>query len=71
VSAVVVGGFEGCAPRADGRTVDAVIADRTRALGVPVVAGAPFGHGPHNEAFILGARAAVRGDELTLYPPGA
>jgi muramoyltetrapeptide carboxypeptidase len=71
VSAIVVGGFEGCAPRADGRTVDEVIADRTRALGVPVLAAAPFGHAPHNEAFVLGARATVRGHEVTLHPPGS
>jgi muramoyltetrapeptide carboxypeptidase len=68
VSAVVVGGFEGCGPRDDGRTVDEVIADRTRALAVPVLAAAPFGHAPLNEAFVLGARATVRGDEVTLHP---
>ncbi len=32
-----------------------------RALGIPVLAGAPFGHGPHNEAFVVGrARASDR-----------
>jgi muramoyltetrapeptide carboxypeptidase len=67
VSAIVVGGFEGCSPRSDGRTVDEVIADRTRTLGIPVLADAPFGHGPHNEAFILGANATVRGDEVLLF----
>jgi muramoyltetrapeptide carboxypeptidase len=66
VAAVVVGGFEGCAPRADGRVVDDVIAERTRALGVPVVAGAPFGHSARNEAFVLGARVTVRDDEVTF-----
>jgi muramoyltetrapeptide carboxypeptidase len=67
-SAIVAGGFEGCGPRSDGRTVDDVIADRTRLLGVPVLAGAPFGHGAHNEAFVLGAPATVRGDEVLLHP---
>jgi muramoyltetrapeptide carboxypeptidase len=66
VSAIVVGGFDGCGPRPDGRTVDEVIADRTGPLGVPVVAGAPFGHGLHNEAFVLGQRATVRGGEVTF-----
>jgi muramoyltetrapeptide carboxypeptidase len=70
LSGIVVGGFEGCSPRSDGRTVDEVIADRTRALGIPVLAGAPFGHGPHNEAFVLGAQATLQGDAVTLRTAG-
>jgi muramoyltetrapeptide carboxypeptidase len=66
VAAIVLGGFEGCAPRADGRTVDEVIAERTRSLAVPVLAGAPFGHGAPNEAFVLGGSATVRGDQVRL-----
>ena len=69
VAAIVAGGFENCPPRGDGCTVDDVIAETTRPLGVPVVAGAPFGHGPHNEAFVLGAVAAVRGGEVRLGAP--
>ncbi|HEX3769945.1 MAG TPA: LD-carboxypeptidase [Polyangiaceae bacterium] len=65
-SAIVLGGFERCDPGADGRTVGEVLEDRTRGLGVPVVAGAPFGHAPHNEAFVLGIPARVRGDTVTL-----
>ncbi len=66
VAAIVLGGFEGCAPRADGRTVDEVIAERTRPLAVPVLAGAPFGHGAPNEAFVLGRSAVVGGNEVRL-----
>jgi muramoyltetrapeptide carboxypeptidase len=69
-SALVFGGFDRCAPLADGRTVDEVIAERTRALGVPVVAGAPFGHGARNEAFVLGAAVAVSGGEVRIGGPG-
>jgi muramoyltetrapeptide carboxypeptidase len=67
-SAILAGSFEACGPRPDGRTVDDVLADRTRVLGVPVLAGAPFGHGAHNEAFVLGAPATVRGDQVLLHP---
>ncbi|MGD0527679.1 MAG: LD-carboxypeptidase [Polyangiaceae bacterium] len=65
VSAVVFGGFDRCSPGADGRTVDEVIEERTRDLGVPVLAGAPFGHGLLNDAFVLGATARIAGDSLT------
>jgi muramoyltetrapeptide carboxypeptidase len=65
-SAIVFGGFERCDPGADGRTVDEVLEERTRALGVPVVSGAPFGHAAHNEAFVLGLPAHVRGDAVSL-----
>lgn len=66
VAAIVTGTFEGCGPRADGRRVDEVIAEQTRALGIPVVAGAPFGHGVNNNAFVLGARATVSGAAVRL-----
>jgi muramoyltetrapeptide carboxypeptidase len=65
-SALVFGGFDHCAPLSDGRTVDEVIAERTRDLGVPVVSGAPFGHGARNEAFVLGSCADVAGDEVRI-----
>jgi len=64
VAAVVFGGFERCVPGADGCTVDEVLEERTRAIGVPVLAGAPFGHGERNEAFVLGASARVSGDAV-------
>jgi|SRR5579859_7924774 len=65
-SAIVLGGFDRCASGSDGRTVDEVLAERTRDLGVPVLAGAPFGHGAHNEAFVLGTRARVARDTVSF-----
>jgi muramoyltetrapeptide carboxypeptidase len=58
-SAFVLGGFDRCPPGPDGRTVDDVLAERLSDLGVPVLAGAPFGHGAHNEAFVMGREVAV------------
>ncbi len=58
-SAVVFGSFEQCDPQHDGVTADDVIAERASALRIPVLAGAPFGHGTHNEAFTLGAMGTV------------
>jgi muramoyltetrapeptide carboxypeptidase len=63
-SAIVFGGFDRCAAGADGRTVDEVLDTCTRPLGIPVLAGAPFGHGSHNEAFVLGAGVRVQGDAV-------
>ncbi|MBX3220112.1 MAG: LD-carboxypeptidase [Labilithrix sp.] len=60
-SAVVFGGFTQCEPGPDGVTVEAVLRERTRGLGIPVVAGAPFGHGAPNHAFVLGGEAVLRG----------
>jgi muramoyltetrapeptide carboxypeptidase len=65
-SAIVFGGFERCPPGADGRTIDEVLEERTRSLGVPVVANAPFGHGATNEAFVIGQPATVENDEVRL-----
>lgn len=57
--AVVVGGFTECGPGADGVTVESVLAERLGALGVPVVTGAPFGHGRDNRPWIVGAPCRV------------
>jgi len=65
-AAILFGGFEGCAERADGRTIDAVLEERTRALGIPVVAGMPFGHGDPNDAFVLGANVRVAGGDVIV-----
>jgi muramoyltetrapeptide carboxypeptidase len=64
-SAVVFGSFDQCEPGKDGVTVDQVLAERSRVLGIPLVAGAPFGHGAHNEAFTLGAAGELDGGTLT------
>lgn len=65
-SAVVLGGFDRCTPGSDGRTVEAVLDDRLGDLGIPVVAGAPFGHGVRNEAFVLGKDVRLDGATLRL-----
>jgi muramoyltetrapeptide carboxypeptidase len=61
---IVIGGFDHCPAGPDGRTVDEVVAERTRDLGVPVLAGAPFGHGSRNEAFVLGSLVEIEGDTV-------
>ncbi len=58
-SAVVFGTFTQCDPGPDRVTVDEVIAERTRRLRVPVLSGAPFGHGDDNDPFVLGADVEV------------
>ena len=59
VAAVVLGSFERCDPGADGVTAEAVLVERLGRLGVPVVAGAPFGHHDDNRAFVQGAPARL------------
>jgi len=66
-SAILFGGFDQCTPGRDGRTVDDVLADTTRGLRVPVLAGAPFGHGVVNEAFVLGSPVRIDGDAAHFY----
>jgi muramoyltetrapeptide carboxypeptidase len=66
VSAIVLGGFDRCAAGSDGRTVEEVLEDRLGDLDIPVVAGAPFGHGARNEAFVLGKDAQLDGSTLRL-----
>ena len=68
-SAIVFGDFSQCDPGTDGVTIDDVIADRARALPVPIYANAPFGHGDRNEAFTLGAPAELRGGALRWSAP--
>jgi muramoyltetrapeptide carboxypeptidase len=62
-SAIIFGGFDGCTSDSEPvQSVDEVLERCTRSLGIPVLAGAPFGHGEKNEAFVLGARVRVHGD---------
>ena len=63
-SAIVFGGFTQCDPGPDGVTVEEVLRDRTSALGLPIVAGAPFGHGAPNHSFGLGREAVLQGRTL-------
>jgi muramoyltetrapeptide carboxypeptidase len=67
-AAIVFGGFTQCDPGADGTTVDRVLSETTAGLGIPVVGGAPFGHGAVNHPFVLGALARLDGDTLTFTP---
>jgi muramoyltetrapeptide carboxypeptidase len=66
-AAIVFGGFDRCAVGSDGRTIDEVLQERTGDLGVPVLAGAPFGHGACNDAFVLGSPVRIEGDCLHFY----
>jgi muramoyltetrapeptide carboxypeptidase len=59
VAAVVFGGIDRSLAGPDGWDVDRVIDRFAASLAKPVRAGAPFGHRPFNEAFVLGATAAV------------
>jgi muramoyltetrapeptide carboxypeptidase len=62
VRGVVAGAFTG-----SGTTdVDAVVAERLGALGVPVVTGAPIGHVPDNRPVPLGVPARLDADAGTL-----
>lgn len=68
-SAVVFGGFTQCEPAGDRVTVLDVLRERTADLAIPVVAGAPFGHGSPNRAFVLGATATLGGTTLRFESP--
>ena len=63
-SAIVFGGFTQCEPGPDGVSVTDVLRERTADLGIPVLAGAPFGHGAPNQAFVHGATATLDGTTL-------
>jgi muramoyltetrapeptide carboxypeptidase len=67
-SGIVVGDFVDCVKGPDGRTVDDVLRERLESLGVPIVSGFPSGHGPRNDAVVLGqtARLDARRGTFTL-----
>jgi muramoyltetrapeptide carboxypeptidase len=63
VHGVVLGDFSGdIAGGVTPETLDVLARDRLGALGVPVVAGAAFGHAARNLAFPLGVRAHLDAD---------
>lgn len=66
-SAIVVGELTGCRPGVDGVRVEQVIAERLAPLGIPVVAGAPVGHGRINRPVIIGAPTRVEGGRVTFF----
>ena len=67
LAGAVLGDFIGCAEK-DGSPPDAeaVLAERLAARGVPVLAGAPVGHGDRNRALPHGARVRLDADAGTL-----
>lgn len=65
-AAVVFGQFTQCEPGPEGTTIDQVLHDFAEHAIIPVLAGAPFGHGAPNHAFVLGARARIVGSALQM-----
>lgn len=61
VAGVVLGTFQGCGPDAE-----EVVAERLGALGVPLAAGLPFGHGRPQLTVPLGVEADLDTDAGTL-----
>lgn len=66
LSAIVCGELTRCEPGPDGITAEEVLARSLAPLGIPVVLGAPFGHGAANASFVVGARARVWGDRVEI-----
>jgi muramoyltetrapeptide carboxypeptidase len=66
LSAIVLGDFTQCDPGPDGVTAEEVLVERTADLEIPVLLGAPFGHGARNDAFTLGARARAEGSVVVV-----
>jgi muramoyltetrapeptide carboxypeptidase len=67
LAGVVLGDFVGCVEKdGSGPDAEAVLAERLGARGIPVVAGAPIGHGERNRAVPHGARARVDAGAGTL-----
>ena len=67
LAGIVLGDFIGCAEK-DGSAPDAaaVLAERLAGRGIPVVAGAPIGHGARNRTIPHGARARLDAAAGTL-----
>lgn len=63
VRAVVFGDFTGCDARQDGITVEMVLTRRFATASVPVLRGAPFGHGAAHRPWVQGARVRVSARE--------
>ncbi len=67
VVGIVFGSFTECNPGPDGVRIEEVLRERTKKLGIPVMAGAPFGHGAENDSFVLGAAATLEVGSLTIH----
>jgi muramoyltetrapeptide carboxypeptidase len=60
VAGVILGDFIGCVEKdGSGPDAEAVLTERLAGRGIPVVAGAPIGHGERNRALPHGARARL------------
>jgi len=60
VRAIVLGDFIACAEKDDAPpSAEEVLVERLSRLGVPIIAGAPIGHGPRNLPVPLGARVRL------------
>lgn len=72
ISGVLLGDFTNCEPGPDGVTVEQVLQERLGKLSVPVLMGAPVGHGARNLPLILGRRYSLdaeRGEVLSEPEP--
>lgn len=67
--AFVLGSFSDCEPGPDGRTVAEVLDELLLPLGVPVLAGAPFGHADRCAAFAMGDLVRVRSEGMVHFEP--
>ena len=63
VRAIVAGEFHSCGNPAD---IDAVLLELTEGLDMPLVSGAPFGHGEENFPFPIGMPAVLDTKELIV-----
>jgi muramoyltetrapeptide carboxypeptidase len=67
LAGVVLGDFVGCVEKdGSGPDAEAVLAERLTGRGLPVVIGAPVGHGPRNLALPHGARVRLDAAAGTL-----
>ncbi|HEY7417301.1 MAG TPA: LD-carboxypeptidase, partial [Ktedonobacteraceae bacterium] len=73
VRGVVVGDLTDCewsdgggAPWPHTKTLEEVLEDRLKPLGIPVVSSFPFGHGPHKATLPLGVQATLDAETCTL-----
>lgn len=60
-AAIVLGEFFACEAGSDGVTAEDALMSAWGDLGVPILHGAPFGHGTRNAPIVLGARVRVHG----------
>jgi muramoyltetrapeptide carboxypeptidase len=68
LSGLIMGGFEGCG---DEGPLRRLFMDRLGGLSIPLLMGAPVGHGEKNRAFPLGLRAEMDTERLVLSIPGS